>query len=161
MFSGSAFAAAPFAATGSDTFNAAIAEAASVIETVLARVAFSSSIAETATGSDSVSVVASSFGAVVSETATAADSATVIASSFSAIVAEMATGTDSPSVAPSTFNAQVAETVAALDQIYAYGLFICVITESGTIIDVATARLLWEIINDSAPTTWSDIPTLD
>ena len=183
MFSGSAFAAAPFAATGSNTYNASIAENASLFDTFVGVPTYATNIAEAGAGSDAVSVAASIFNALAAELATATDSVTVAASSFSASIAEIATGTDSPSVAPSTFNAQVAETVTALDQVYAYGLFICVINESGTIIDVATARLLWELINDSqtagwqtlntaqsttwstindsAPTTWSDIPTLD
>lgn len=183
MFSGSAFAAAPFAATGSDTFNATITEAASVIETVLARAGFNSSIAETATGSDAVTVAASTFSATVAETATGSDSVSVSASIFGAIVAESSGASDSITVAPSTFNAQIAETVTALDQVYAYVAFVCVITEGGAITDVATARLLWELINDSqtagwqtintaqsttwstindsAPNTWSGIPTLD
>jgi hypothetical protein len=98
-------------------------------------------------------------------------------------VAESSVAADSVTVAPSTFNAAIAETATAIDAAYAYAVFIAVITEGGAITDVATARLLWELINDSqtagwgtintaqsttwstindsAPNTWSDIPTLD
>jgi hypothetical protein len=118
-------------------------------------------IAELATGADSVSAT----GVLVAN------------------ISESGVAADSTTVAASTFNAQIAETVAALDLVYAYALFACVVTESGTVLDVATARLLWEVINDSqnagwqtlnaaqsttwtvindsVPNTWSDIPTLD
>jgi hypothetical protein len=183
MFGGSPFATAPFASIGANTFNVSIAENASLSDTFVATPIFRSNIAETVTGADSVSVIASIFNALAAELATGTDSATVVASTFRANIEETAIGTDAPFVAPSTFNAQIAETIAALDQVYAYAVFAAVISESSTIIDVATARLLWELINDSqnagwqtintaqsttwttindsVPTTWSDIPTLD
>lgn len=183
MFSGSAFAAAPFAATGSNTFNVAVNEDAILSDSAVARVLFISAISELSTISDAVSVAASIFGAIASEAATGSDSVAVSASTFGTSIAETAAAADSILVAPSTFNAQIAETVAALDQVYALAVFLAVISESSTIIDIVTARLLWELINDSqnagwqtintaqsttwttindsVPTTWSDIPTLD
>jgi len=183
MFSGSAFAAAPFAATGSSTFNSSVDEAAAVLDEFLARAAFSPNILESSTAADSVTVIASTFSAAVAETATGSDSATVSASTFGASIAETSVAADTVTVAPSTFNAAIAETATAIDAVYAYLTFICAITEGSTITDVTTARLLWELINDSqtagwatintaqsttwttindsAPTTWSDIPTLD
>jgi hypothetical protein len=183
MFGGSAFAATPFASIGSNTFNVSIDENASLTDTFVAAPIFRANIVEAGAGSDLMSVAASIFNAIAAELATGLDSVTVVASLFGANIAETAIGTDSPSVAPSTFNAQIAETVTALDQIYAYMVFICAVTESSTVMDVATARLLWELINDSqnagwqtlntaqsttwttinnsVPNTWSDIPTLD
>jgi len=135
------------------------------------------------TTTTAVSVAASVFGAIITELAAGSDSVSVSASTFGANIAELATGSDSVTVAASTFNAAIAETATALDAVYGYALFICVVSESATAIDVATARLLWEIINDSqnagwqtlntaqsttwsiindsVPNTWSDIPTLD
>jgi hypothetical protein len=183
MFGGSAFAAAPFAATGSSTFNVSIDESANIVDTFVAKPIFRANITESSTGAETVSVAASVFTALVAELATGADSVSVAASSFGANIAETTVATDAATVVASTFSAQIAETVVALDQIYAYALFICVVTESSTILDVATARLLWEVINDSqtagwqtinaaqsttwatindsVPNTWSDIPTLD
>jgi len=183
MFCGSAFAAAPFAATGSNTFNVLVDETANIADTFVARAVFQSSVAESATGEDTVSVAASTFGAYIAELAAGLDETAVAASTFGANIAETSVALDDVTVAPSTFGASIAEMVVASDLAYAYMLFVCIISEGSTVLDVATARLLWEVINDSqnaswqtvnaaqsttwatindsAPNTWSDTPTLD
>ena len=183
MFSGTAFAATPFAAAGANTFNVFIDETANIVDTFVANPIFNTNIVEAAAGSDVVLVAPSTFGAIIDESTTGADSVSVAASVFNAAIAEIGLATDVATVAPSTFNASVSELAVALDRVYAYALFLCVISESSTALDVNTARLLWELINDSqtagwqtinaaqsttwatindsAPNTWSDIPTLD
>jgi hypothetical protein len=183
MFGTSAFAAAPFAALGSNAFNAYIDEAAGAVDTFVARMVYPTSMSETATISDAASVAASIFTALVLEASTGSETVTVAASSFGASILELGTASDSMLVAPSTFGASVAETAAAQDLVAALVVFFCVVQEASTALDAIAARLLWEVINDSqnaswqtinaaqsttwttindsVPNTWSDIPTLD
>jgi hypothetical protein len=72
-------------------------------------------------------------------------------------VLELAAAQDSTTVAASIFNAPVSETALAADSVLALAVFFATITDGAVGVDQITARLLWEIINDSQNANWAQI----
>jgi hypothetical protein len=157
VFCGSAFAAAPFAATGADTYNASISESGVAQDTVAAVATFIASFLAGASGSDAFDAGGSTFNASFVDAADASDSVDAPGSTFSATVVDAAEGADEMLVAPSTFGATVVEMAEAADAFVALVAFVCTLSESADIADQITARLLWEIIDDSQTANWGTI----
>ena len=89
-------------------------------------------------------------GATASETATAQVD-------WAVFVSELLAAQDSTVVAASIFNAPISETVVATDFVLALGVFFATMTDGAVGVDQITARLLWEIINDSQDAGWAQI----
>jgi hypothetical protein len=81
-------------------------------------------------------------------------------------ISEQAAGLDSLNAPNSTYNATVANTVGALDTPSTNAIFYAAVIAYAGITDIATARYLWELIddsqtadwvlvNDAAPTSWA------
>jgi len=157
VFCGSAFAAAPFAATGADTYNVSVAENGVAQDTVAAIASFVATFLAGASGSDAFDAGGSTFNASFVDAADALDSVDAAGSTFGATVAETAEGSDSVDAPGSTYNAAVAETAEATDAFVALVAFVCSLSESADIADQITARLLWEIIDDSQTANWATI----
>lgn len=134
-----------------------ISEAATASEIVTAAAAFVPLNSETAVGSDTAatSVI---FIADLLEASTGSEviSALMV---FSSVVDESSVGTDSALVAPSTFSAAVIESAEATETILALSVFLAAITEGAVAVDQITARLLWELIDDSQSVSWQLINT--
>lgn len=119
---------------------------------------FTPSVTATGTGTDSVLVAASIFNAALSATATGTDAVSSLAG-FAPSVTETSTGTDSSFVEPSIFNATVEATATGADAVLAYAVYISVVSGGALAVDAVAQRLLWEVINDYQPSSWTLITT--
>jgi hypothetical protein len=131
-----------------------ITEGASGLDEILSSNAFGGSISEAASGLDSQSSNIM-FTLSVDEAASGLD-AIVSSILMEAIVSEVASALDDLGIG-GTFNIVVSEVASGQDGISNIGTFNIVITEAATGVDILTARLLWEPIDNQQTANWTDI----
>jgi hypothetical protein len=132
-----------------------VVDAASAQDAASAAAVFPASFADTVTGSDNYVPVAT-YNVTMNETATTSET-TAAQANFPALAAEIGVAQDSTTVAASIFNAPVSETAVAADSILALAVLFATMTDGAVGVDQITARLLWEIINDSQNASWAQI----
>jgi hypothetical protein len=155
---------------GSDQFStsivflAAFSEFAQAYAESVGYLTGSRSVSESSTAADTTAATKTLPGSI-SESATGADqsAASLI---WAVYISEQAAGLDSLNAPNSTYNATVANTVRALDTPSTNAIFYAAVIAYAGITDIATARYLWELIddsqtadwvlvNDAAPTSWA------
>jgi hypothetical protein len=152
------------AARGSDQFStaavflAAFSEFAQAYAESVGYLIGSRSISESSTASDTTAASQTLPGSI-SESATGVDqsAASLI---WVAYASEQAAGLDSLNAPGSTYNAIVTNTVGALDTPSTNAIFYAAVIAYAGITDIATARYLWELIDDSQTANWVDISSV-
>jgi hypothetical protein len=146
---------------GSDQFStsvvflAAFSEFAQAYAESVGYLTGSRSISESSTAADTTAATKTLPGSI-SESATGTNqfAAKLI---WAAYISEQAAGLDSLNAPNSTYNARVANTVAAIDAPTAGAIFYAAVIAYAGVTDVATARYLWELIDDSQTPDWGNI----
>ena len=146
---------------GSDQFStsvvflAAFSEFAQAYAESVGYLTGSRSVSESSTASDATAATKTLPGSI-SESATGADqsAASLI---WAVYISEQAAGLDSLNAPNSTYNATVANTVGALDTPSTNAIFYAAVIAYAGITDIATARYLWELIDDSQTANWVDV----
>jgi hypothetical protein len=146
---------------GSDQFStsivflAAFSEFARAYAESVGYLTGSRSVSESSTASDAASATKTLPGSI-SESVTGADQSAA-AFIWAVYISEQAAGLDSLNAPNSTYNARVANTVAAIDAPTAGAIFYAAVIAYAGVTDVATARYLWELIDDSQTPDWGNI----
>jgi hypothetical protein len=151
-------------ARGSDQFStsvvflAAFSEFAQAYAESVGYLTGSRSISESSTASDTTAATNTLPGSI-SESATGTDqsAASLI---WVAYASEQAAGLDSLDAPGSIYNATVTNTVGALDTPSTNAIFYAAVIAYAGITDIATARFLWELIDDSQTANWVDISSM-
>ena len=146
---------------GSDQFStsvvflAAFSEFARAYAESVGYLTGSSSVSESSTAADTTAATKTLPGNI-SESATGADQSAA-ALIWAVYISEQAAGLDSLNAPGSTYNATVANTVRALDTPSTNAIFYAAVIAYAGITDIATARYLWELIDDSQTADWNTI----
>jgi hypothetical protein len=122
---------------------------------------FNADIEEEASAEDTNIVAGSVFNADIEEQAQGQDESDAPGSIYSAQITEASTGVDQNTVSASTFNAVISESSVGVDSTAAAVDFIVQIQESVQAADLFVSRLLWETIDTSATTIWTNIESAD
>lgn len=144
-----AFAQAPFASQGGNTFNTAVSEAGSIdsFNAVSSYIAFGASD-EAAAALDSLSVL-TTFVGENSEAASGADVFDTLNNIFNVVLVDGASGVDNTS-AQADFVAIVAEAAAAIDALLSQANFVAAVAEAASATDTPQGGLLILVSIDEA-----------
>ena len=117
--------------TGGSTYSSDIAETATGSDSIAATQTFEVSLTDTATGTDSIAAaVTTAYNATVAESATGSDSVSATVT-FASVIVETATGTDSIS-ASFSFSSSITESATGTDSIAAGAAYSRAIAETAT-----------------------------
>lgn len=126
-----AFAQAPFASQGGNTFNVAVSEAGSIVDALgVPIVTYGGAIAESASGLNTQSVIATFVGNN-SESASAADVLNTLNNTFNVLLSAGASGSDAVSV-QSNFVVSVSEAASAIAESLSQVGFTAAIVEAAS-----------------------------
>lgn len=155
MFGTNTFAQVSFAAASGLLYPIAVLDTATAADSIFSRATFVSVIAESVQAAD---LTASQFSVLssLSDGATAADAPTANVV-FPVSVADTATAEAAAPAAATTFLASVADTATVLAEPRCNVGFSAVVLESLLALDILLGRELWEQIDDTQLTDWTDI----
>jgi len=144
-----AFAQAPFASQGGNTFNVAVSEAGSIdsFNAISSYIAFGASD-EAASALDSLSVL-TTFAAINSEAASGADVFDTLNNTFNVVLVDGASGVDATSVQVD-FAGIIAEAASAVDELFNQANFIAAVAEATSATDEPQGGLLIIVSIDEA-----------
>lgn len=158
MFGNVAYSQAPFDSFAGNSYTADVSEQATAQDAQVTRAFLNSAIDELSLATDSVSARIPLSVSVITEAATAADTDTAAIAVIRSIVVETAIGADTAATIGSLF-ASRSEQATGSDLLNAKPNYQVRRQEGATATDVASARGLWELINDTQDPNWVIIPT--
>ena len=137
------------------TVVAAISETFTLTEDTKGGLFLAVSISELATVTDLTNTANNTFNVALREQPNLSD-VMLGRATFNKSIDETLTATDIPS-ATGTFNVNIQELITAADANFPALAYFVFINETLTVIDSPTARLLWELINDTQNADWASI----
>jgi hypothetical protein len=144
-----AFAQAPFASQGGNTFNSSVSETGSISDSLATPIViYGGTVSESISALDSLSVLATFVGDN-SESASGADVFDTLNNTFNVVLLDGASGIDATSV-QADFSGIVAETIAAIDSLLSQADFVTAIAEAASANDAVQGGLLLLVSIDEA-----------
>jgi hypothetical protein len=144
-----AFAQAPFASQGGNTFSSSVSEAGSIVDALSAPIViYGGELSESISALDSLSVIATFVGEN-SEAASGGDVFDTLNNIFNVALLDGASGVDDTS-AQVDFAAIVAEAAAAIDALLSQAAFVAAVAEAASATDTPQGGLLLLVFIDEA-----------